>query len=358
MFRQGSQTRFWLIAFILIGAALWLLKPMLLPFLIGMAVAYFLNPVVDTLTHKGVARWLGALLVLSGFALVITLLLLLIAPLLEGQIGELIKAVPDYIEKIRQHIIPWFENWLTRFSPDDVEKIRDAAGQYAGDAAGLAGNAIRNVITSGFALIDVLALLIITPVVAFYMMRDWPAVTRAIDELIPRRHYDVVRAELAEIDASLSGFVRGQALVCLALGAIYSIGLSIAGVPYGAAIGVTAGFLSFIPYVGTIFAWVISLILAFVQFGTVGRIGGVVAVLLVGHIMESYVLTPRLVGKRVGLHPVWILFALIAGGQLMGFAGVIIAVPLAAVLGVLTRFALRQYRQSAIYDEPPPANTP
>ena len=350
---SAFQTRFWLTSLVIVFLVLWLLRPVLPPFLVGMAVAYFLNPVVDRLVRHNVPRWLGALIVLAGFALAISFLLLLIMPLIEHQIGALIAAIPAYSELARSHLLPRIETWLNGFSPDDVEKIRDAATQYAGEAAGLAGKALRNLVTSGIALIDIVALLIITPIVAFYMMRDWPAVTHAIDQLIPRRHYDVVRQELHEIDVSLSGFVRGQALVCLGLGCFYSIGLTIVGLPYGAAIGVVAGFMSFIPYVGTLFAWIASLILAFVQFNSPERIGFVIGVLLLGHIMESYVLTPRLVGSRVGLHPVWILFAIIAGGSLMGFSGVIVAVPLAAVLGVLIRFGVRQYRKSAVYQEPP-----
>jgi predicted PurR-regulated permease PerM len=346
------QTRFWVIAFLLFAGVLWLLEPMLLPFAAGLAIAYFLNPVVDKLTHRGVPRWLGALIVLAAFALVIGLVLLLITPLLQAQIGALIAEIPNYIEKFRTHFIPWVENWLTRFSPDDVDKIRDAATQYVGNAAGMAGKAVQNVVTSGLALIDVLALAIITPVVAFYLMRDWNTVTRTVDALIPRRHYDVIKEQLGQIDLSLSGFVRGQALVCLGLGLVYSLGLSACGLQYSVAIGVTAGILSFIPYVGTAFAWIVSIMIALAQFDNFERIGFVIAVLVLGHIMESYVLTPRLVGKRVGLHPVWILFALIAGGRIMGFTGVLIAVPVAAVLGVLTRFAVSQYKTSPYYEEP------
>jgi len=352
MFRAGSQTRFWLLVFVFTVLALWILKPILLPFAAGMAIAYFLNPVVDRLARRKLPRWLSALIVLAGFALIFGLILLLILPLLETQIGALINSIPGYLEKIRSHLIPWVEGWLARFSPDDVDKIRDAAGQYATDAAGFAGKALQNLVTGGIALIDVLALLIITPVVAFYLMRDWPQVTQTVDSLIPRRHYVTINEQLNEIGQSLSGFVRGQALVCLALGFIYSVGLSVAGMKYGAAIGVTAGILSFIPYVGTAFAWISSIILSLAQFDQFSRVGVVIAVLFVGHALEAYVLTPRLVGHRVGLHPVWVLFALITGIRLMGFAGVLIAVPVAAVIGVLTRFAIGQYKGSALYKDP------
>jgi len=352
IFTPGLQARFWLIALALLIAALWILKPILLPFMAGMAIAYFLNPVVDKLTSRNIPRWLGAMMVLAGFTLVIVLIVLLIGPMLESQIGALINALPDYVEKARDHLIPWIENRLANFTPEDAQKIRDAAGNAAGNAAGIAGKALQNIITDSLALIDIMALAIITPVVAFYLMRDWPSVVEAIDSFIPRRHYVVVKEQLAEIDTSLSGFVRGQALVCLALGLVYSLGLTIVGLQYGAAIGVVAGVLSFIPYVGTGFCWIASIILALVQFDNMGRIGMVIGVLLLGHVLEAYVLTPRLVGKRVGLHPVWILFALIAGVRLMGFVGVLIAVPTAAVIGVLTRFAVGRYKKSSLYKDP------
>jgi len=352
MTRNETQTRFWILAAVLFVGVLWLLKPMLLPFLIGMAIAYFLNPVVDKITSHKLPRWLAALMVLAIFALVITLLGILIVPMLENQIGSLVTALPGYVQNAREVLRPRFESYIAAFSPDDVDKVRDAATQYAGEAAGIAGTALKNIISGSFAIIDVFALLIITPVVAFYLMRDWPKVVAAIDSFIPRRQYDVVKRELGEIDASLSGFVRGQALVCVGLGLVYSIGLTVVGLKYGGAIGVIAGVLSFVPFVGTGFAWVSSIILAFAQFDQFIRIVFVAIVLLIGHVMESYVLTPRLVGERVGLHPVWIMFALIAGGQLMGFAGVLIAVPAAAVIGVLTRFAVRQYKKSEVYEGP------
>lgn len=352
MLRLESQTRFWALALILFALVIWILKPVLLPFVSGMAIAYFLNPAVNTLARHKIPRWLGALIVLLGFSVVAGLIVTLILPLLQSQIGALISAVPGYVEQIRSHYLPWVQNWLAQFEPEDVDKIRDAAGQSVGEAAGWIGKLLQHIVTGGFALIDILALMIVTPVVAFYMLRDWPVLTAAIDSCLPRRHYEVIHTQLTEIDNTLSGFIRGQALVCLALGTIYTAGLTLVGLHYSAAIGITAGVLSFIPYVGTIFGWTVSLLLACVQFDNWTHIGMVVVVFVIGHILEGYVLTPRLVGHRVGLHPVWILFALIADAKLMGFTGVLIAVPTAAVLGVLTRFVLRQYKNSALYKDP------
>ena len=353
MFNIETRSRFWVILFILVIATLWILKPVLLPFLAGMAIAYFLNPVVDTLTRHRVPRWLGSICVLTLFVFIVISLGILILPMVHHQIGSLINTIPSYLQQIRTHYVPWVQTWLARFSPDDVEKMRDAAGQSASEAASFLANILKNIISGGFAVIDVLALAVITPVVAFYLLRDWPKLTASVDSIFPRRHYDVIREQLDQIDATLSGFIRGQALVCLSLGLLYSIGLSLAGLQYSVAIGITSGVLSFIPYVGTIFGWGVSLILAFVQFENDWlHIGLVAGVFYVGHVLEAYVLTPKLVGHRVGLHPVWVLFALITGAKLMGFTGVLIAVPTAAVTGVLTRFVIRRYKDSALYIDP------
>jgi len=353
-----AKLRFWIFICIFFAAVLWVLHPVLLPFLMAMAIAYFLNPAVDKLCgHKlpkvkrAVPRWLGAFCVLLSFVLVAVLILMLIVPMIQSQIGALLNGLPQYIEILRQKYIPDWEKWLARFEPDDVEKMRDAAGQSFGEAAGWIGQVFKHVLTSGVALIDLVALTIVTPVVSFFLLRDWPKLTKTIDALFPRPQYGIIKAQLKEIDATLSGFVRGQALVCLSLGAIYSIGLSLAGLKYGATVGIVAGVFSFVPYVGTGFGWITSVILALVQFNEDwARIGVVIGVFVIGHFLEAYVLTPKLVGNRVGLHPMWILFALISGAKLMGFTGILIAVPLAAVIGVLTRFAVRQYKNSKYYD--------
>ena len=357
MSQVKPKTRFWLLVFVSILALLWILRPVLMPFLVAMAIAYFLNPAVDKLCaykikpiNGYIPRWLGAFCVLLGFVLIAVTILMLIVPMLQSQIGALINSIPTYITRIREQYIPGIENWLTRFEPNDVEKMRDAASQSFADAAGWFGQLFKNILTGGVALIDIVVLTIVTPVVAFFLLRDWPKLTASIDSVLPRPHYAVIKSQLREIDLTLSGFVRGQALVCLCLGAIYSIGLSLTGLKYGATVGIVAGVFSFIPYVGTGFGWVTSVILALVQFhDDVPRICIVIGVFWVGHFLEAYVLTPKLVGNRVGLHPMWILFALITGVKLMGFTGILIAVPVAAVTGVLVRFGIRQYKDSEYY---------
>ncbi len=345
-----SAMRFWLLILVGLAVFLWLFNPVLFPFLAGLAIAYFLEPVVASLEKRNVKRWLGALIVLSGFIFVVAAIFILLWPLVNSQIVALIDALPEYLRKIREDLLPSAQNWLARFSPEDVAKIRDAATQSTGDAFGFVGNTVRSLVSGGFALIDTIVLSILAPVTAFYVLRDWKTLTNVVDKLIPRAHYAVIREQLAEIDDTLSGFMRGQAIVCVVLGLFYSFGLALSGLEFGGTVGLIAGVLSIIPYVGTIFGWITSVILAGLQFdGNWLCLSIVMVVFLIGNFFETYVLLPRLVGSRIRLHPVWILFALIAGIKLLGFTGVLIAVPTAAVVGVLVRFGIRQYKASAMY---------
>lgn len=345
-----KPSRFWFLIGTAVLVGLWLVRPILLPFIAGFILAYFLDPVVVRLAALRVPRGWGSLGVLALFLLIVVLLVLLLSPLLQSQLGALIDSLPHMVESLRARFMPHITEWMQRLSPHDVEKIQQAAGSYAGTAAVWAGDILKQVVTSGIALFDVATLLIVTPVVAFYLLRDWPDVTQTVESLVPRKYCPLVLEALAEIDDTLSGFIRGQALVCLSLGLIYGLGLTLVGLKYGATVGIIAGVLSFIPYVGSSFGLIVSLILAFVQFDNPTSIGLTLAVFLTGQGLEGYVLTPKLVGGRVGLHPVWILFALFAGGSLMGFAGVLIAVPTAAVLGVLIRQAIRHYKASKLYE--------
>ncbi|MDD3030246.1 MAG: AI-2E family transporter [Alphaproteobacteria bacterium] len=341
---------FWLLLLAGVGFLAWVFNPVLFPFVAGIAIAYFLAPAVAFFARHGLARWLGALFVLSAFLFIALALMLLTWPMISTQIGALIAALPDYASHLREQYLPWAQHWLSRFLPEDVEKIRSAATQTTGDAVGWVGHALRGLVSGGFVLLDAVGLAILMPVTAFYVLRDWDKLTHAVDRLIPRKHYDIIREQMAEINQTLSGFLRGQAIVCLFLGLFYSAGLALNGLEYGATVGLVAGVLTIIPYVGTVFGWVTSVLLAAVQFeGDWLRIGLVFAVFAVGQFLEGYVLTPRLVGQRIGLHPVWILFALISGIKLMGFTGALIAVPVAAVVGVLVRFGVRQYQSSSFY---------
>ncbi|MGQ9367636.1 AI-2E family transporter [Azospirillum sp. A39] len=345
----AKQVRFWLIGFALFVVVLWVLSGMLLPFVAGLAIAYFLDPLVDRLERARFPRWLGTTVVLLSFVLVLVVVVLLLLPLVQAQVVQLIDTLPHYAAVLRDRVEPLVERLVDEMSVEDVQRLRTAAGEYAGEAVVWIGRVLRTILTGGLALFDVLSVLFITPIVAFYLLRDWDVLVDSVDAWLPRMHAETIREQARQVDATLAGFLRGQASVCLALGAFYAVGLSLAGLNFGLVIGLLAGLLSFIPYVGTLFGFAASTGLALVQFDEWWRVGLVVGIFLFGQAVEGNVLTPRLVGGRVGLHPVWVMFALLAGGSLFGFVGVLIAVPVAAVIGVLTRFALRQYLQSPYY---------
>lgn len=344
-----THWRFWLLGFVAFALLLWLLSPVLLPFVAGLAIAYFMDPIADRLERVGLPRWLCAIFSLLLFLLVIVLMALLLVPLIQQQLGALIAALPSYAEQARTTLLPWIEENLNRLSPNDVARLRDAAGGYVGEAVSFSGDLLKGILTGGMAVFDVLTLLVITPVVAFYMLRDWDRLLMNIDKSLPRKHLQTIRVEARKVDDTLAGFIRGQALVCLCLGTYYAIALSFVGLDFGATIGIMAGVLSFIPYVGTILGFVGSMGLALVQFDSWTPIAVVALIYVIGQMVEGNVLSPKLVGDRVGLHPVWVIFALMAGGSLFGFLGVLVALPVAAVLGVLIRFMLAQYMASKYY---------
>lgn len=344
-----SQFRFWLIGFALFAFCLWLFGNVLLPFVLGFAIAYLLDPTVDRLETWRLPRWLATTLVLIGFVVVLVMMVLLVVPLVQAQVSHLIEVLPEYGKAFREKVVPVIERLVHRLSPEDVQRLRDAAGNYAGDAVGWIVQVLRGIVSQGLALFDVLSVLFITPIVAFYMLRDWDRMINKINGWLPRDHAPTIREQANEVDATLAGFLRGQAIVCLVLGSFYAVTLSLAGLDFGLVVGLMAGLLSFIPYVGSMFGFVTSTGLALLQFDTWWQVAIIIGIFLFGQAVEGNVLTPKLVGERVGLHAVWVIFALLAGGSLFGFVGVLLAVPVAAVIGVLCRFALSRYMESRYY---------
>lgn len=341
---------FWGIGTLVFFALLWLLKGVLLPFVIGLAVAYFLDPVTRWLVKKGFSRTVSASIVLLSFVAVFVLIGVLTFPILQSQFIAFANVLPGYVEKLHEMALPWIERVQTQLSVTPTEDLSKQASSVAATAFGWATGAIRKIWDSGMALFDLVSILFIAPVVSFYMLRDWPVMVHKVDSWLPRRNAKTIRRLVHQMDDALSGFVRGQALVCVALGAIYAVALTIAGLNFGLFIGFTAGLLSFIPYVGSLIGLASGLIVAWFQFdGELSRIALIAGIFAVGQFVEGNFLTPRLVGEKVGLHALWILFALMAGGALLGFTGVMIAVPVAAVTGVLVRFALQEYLQSSYY---------
>lgn len=343
------QLLLWLLLLTVFLLVVYLLGSVLLPFVAGMAVAYVLDPVADRLESWRLSRTLATAVITLTFFVVIALGLFFLLPLLHDQVVAFVARLPRYVEALRTEFMPLAERLLATLRPEDVDRIEAAVGGFSETAVGWLVGLLEGVWRSGLALIQLLALLVITPVVAFYLLRDWDKFVEQVNGWLPRQHADVIREQFRLIDRTLAGFARGQVLVCVILAAYYGGSLSLVGLEFGLAVGIAAGLISFIPYVGSLSGIVVSMVLAFLQFDEALKIVLVGAVFAGGQALEGYVLTPRLVGKRVGLHPVWVLFAILAGASLFGFVGALLAVPTAAVVGVLVRYALSRYLASALY---------
>jgi predicted PurR-regulated permease PerM len=349
-----QQLRYWLIGLLIGCVLIYLLREVLAPFVAGIGVAYLLDPLADRLERWKFPRWLAALVVLTLFFVAFVLLVLLVVPLLNSQVIGLVQAITGYLAESREAITQYAMALVERFDLQGGEQIKEALGGFAKDAVNIVGKLLAEVWQGGLALVSLLSLLVITPVVAFYLLRDFDRIVETVDGWLPRQHAPTIRRLVGEIDQRLAGFVRGQGSVCLVLGAFYAIGLSLAGLDFGLVIGLISGVLSFIPFVGSAIGLLLSMITAVTQFWPdLLRIAVVLGVFVVGQFLEGNVLTPRLVGDRVGLHPVWVMFALLAGGALAGFVGVLLAVPIAAAAGVLIRFFMSQYLGSRLYDHGP-----
>ena len=344
-----GQYRFWLVGLGLTIVALYLLRGVLLPFVAGLALAYFLDPFCDRLERWGVGRTLATTIVMICFGIVLIAVLLLLVPLIQAQIARLLSSLPDMIANLQARGLAWLERAGGYLSPEQVSNLKSSLTGRAGDAISWIVTAIATLLSGGLALVNILSLIFITPVVAFYMLRDWDRLVARVDGWLPRQHAPVIREQARLIDRTLAGYARGQGTVCLVLGTFYAVGLSLVGLEFGLVVGLLAGILSFIPYVGTIVGFVTSMGLALIQFSDPLWIGAVFAIFVIGQVIEGNVLTPLLVGDRIGLHPVWVIFALLAGGALFGFVGVLLGLPVAAVIGVLTRFSINRYLHSPYY---------
>lgn len=315
------------------------LSSILLPFVLGFALAYFLDPVADRLEAFGLPRSLATATITLAVGLLVLVALTLGLPLMATQISLLIGALPSYIADV--------QNWMMAENlTDGQSQIVSSLGESLRDGL---QNTASSLLFTGLSLLNVLSLLIITPIVAVYMLNDWDRMTARIDALLPDEHSEIIRELARQIDTTLGGFARGQIMVCMALGMIYAVGLSVVGLQGGIFVGLLAGLVSFVPYVGAAFGLLLAGALGLGQFGfewaSLGQIG---LVFLVGQFIEGNVLTPRWVGDRVHLHPVWIIFALLAMGSLFGFLGLLLAVPIAAILGVLIRYAVTLYQRDYV----------
>jgi predicted PurR-regulated permease PerM len=341
---------FWLLTLAAFIAFLMLFSSVLLPFIAGMALAYFLDPVADRLERIGLSRLMATILILVSFVVVFVLSLMIIIPVLVSQLNDFIERVPGYVTQLQTFIATSNASWLPDWVDGQMGTIRENFSRYLGEGVGFIGTLLEQIWNSGKALLDIASLLVITPVVAFYLLLDWDHMIEKVDSWVPRHQLGTVRQLATELDNTIAGFVRGQGSLCLILGIFYAVALSAAGLNFGLLIGFFTGMISFIPYVGSTVGLLLSLGVALVQFWPdFIWVGVIAAIFFLGQFIEGNILQPKLVGKSVGLHPVWLMFALFAFGALFGFVGVLVAVPAAAAIGVLVRFAISRYLQSDLY---------
>ena len=348
-----QQVIYWGIAALVFLAVLWVLGSVILPFVVGGAIAYFLDPVADRLQRAGLSRVLATSVISIAMLMVAVALVLAVIPTLIAQLTALIDAAPEIFRKLQAFLIAQFPQ-LT----DSTSTMRTTLVSIGEAIKAQSGTVANTLIGSALGVINGVVFMVVVPVVSFYLLLDWDHMVARIDALLPRDYAPVLRRLATEIDRVLAAFVRGQLSVCIVLGTFYAVALMLAGLQFGLVVGVIAGAITFIPYVGALVGGVLAIGLALVQFwGDWWSIGIVAGIFALGQFLEGNVVTPRIVGNSVGLHPLWLLFALSAFGSMFGFLGMLVAVPVAAALGVLTRFAASRYTTSPLYtgnDEPPP----
>jgi len=342
----------WLGVFVFLITSFVFLKSIMLPFVVAFIVAYFLDPVVDRMEKIGLSRTIATLMITVLFFVLFIGLLMLLIPLLYEQLIGLLTRLPEYTSSLKEVLHPVILKLLEGLGPDALEKITASLAQFSGDALAIVGKLLGNLWQSGLALVNILSLIFITPIVSFYIIRDWDHVVARIDGWLPRSSATVIRQQCRLIDRALAGYIRGQTNVCMLLGAFYAVGLMVMGLEFGLFIGIGSGLLTFIPYVGVLFGMVVGVMVAFFQFGDFAHMGIVVAIFLVGQFLEGNFVSPKLVGDSVGLHPVWIIFGLLSGAALYGFVGMLVAIPVTAMVAVLIRFGLSEYLNSSLFQLP------
>lgn len=342
---------------VVILLALWLcfhlFSSILLPFVIAAGLAYFMDPMVVRLHRMGLPRSVGALVLLLAFGTLAALFALLLYPVIAAQAAAFIKNLPTYIQNIQQDMTPLLEEVQRRLPHGLQGKLQDLATNQLGQVVSYIGKTASSIIGGGYAVVNIVTILVLTPIITFYFLRDWPRIIQHIDRLLPRPYEGLIRVQAIEIDKILSAWLRGQAICCLALAAIYAVGLTIIGLDLGLIVGLTAGIISFIPYVGTILGGLAAILLSLSQDQGWHGVISVVIVFTIGQCLNDYVIQPRFLGDRVGLSAVWVIFSLFAGGAAFGFIGIMLAVPIAATIGVILRFWLRRYLQSPLYLDAP-----
>jgi len=344
------QIMFWAGALAFSLFFLWLFSDILLPFVAGMALAYFLDPIADRFEAVGFSRLAATIVILVLFVLLFIVALIIVVPVLGSQVAGFLDKLPDLVTRLQALIASTESAWLREVIGIEGRSLQNNLGELTRQGAVWLGALLQGLWDSGKAIVSLTSLLVVTPVVAFYLLYDWDRMVRSVDDALPRDHRETIRAIFTDINAAVAGFVRGQGTLCMVLGLFYAVALTVAGLNFGLLIGLFAGLISFIPYVGSLTGFVLSVGVALVQFWPDWiPIAIIVGIFAAGQFLEGNILQPKLVGESVGLHPVWLMFALFAFGSLFGFTGLLVAVPVSAAIGVIVRFALGRYLDSELY---------
>lgn len=347
--KNSRNWPYWAATFLIFCYFVYTTKSVIMPFVAGMLIGYLFDPLVQKLTKLRINRTIATTIVLLLIISIFVPVIFIIIKLANEQIINFLQNLPKFASSLSTKVEPIVKNISAAFPELAPVNIKEYMIENAERGVKIIGSLIAKIINQSFAFINLLSLLIITPVVAFYMLRDWAIFTKKFNDLLPLKSKKDIRSIIDQIDRAMAGFIRGQLSVCLILGTIYSLGLYATGLHLGVVVGFVAGIISFIPYVGSITGFVTAITIALIQFNTPGPIIAVAGVFLFGQMLEGLYLTPKLVGDSVGLHPVWVMFALLAGGVILGFLGIMIAVPVAAIIGILIKHFIEKYKKSEIY---------
>ncbi len=343
--KQQNKFLFWSLLLLIFCFLISTLKPVLMPFVAGIILAYLLDPITNKLEKAGINRTIGTLLTLILAVLIFVPIIFIIISIISSQLSNFAPLIPEYANKLIGKISILQEE----FPALEATNIRAYIAENFAKTLNVLVKLLQKIFASGASIFNVLSLLLITPIVAFYMLRDWNVFIKKTSDLLPKSSKSKITTQAKEINTTIASFIRGQSMVCICLGTIYAIGLYFCGLELGVLVGFLAGIISFIPYVGSITGFVISMLIAILQFTSIVPILCVASVFMVGQFLEGNFLTPKLVGESVGLHPVWVMFALLSGGALLGFLGLLLAVPIAAIIGVLLKHLIIDYKKSSLY---------
>jgi predicted PurR-regulated permease PerM len=357
--RVERQVLFWLSAAIVLVLLIALLRGIILPFVAGIVIAYFLNPAADRLTQWGLPRSVAATVIIAAFGCLIAVALIFLVPLLLTQAQQFAVALPDEITRLRALLETWARERLGTHYPDFEAGLDRSSQTLAENMTSLAGYVAGSLWSQGRALFDFLALLLVTPLVVFYVLIDWHPMLAKIDSWLPRAHAPTIRRLAGEVNDAVSAFIRGQGTVCFVLAIYYAVALGTMGLRYGLLVGLATGLMSFVPFIGWALGLIAATTIAIVQFWPDAvPILTVVAIFAIAQVLDAGFLSPNIVGSKIGLHPVWLIFSLFVFSYLFGIVGVLVAVPIAAAIGVLVRFALKIYLASPVYSGIAPGGQP